>query len=260
VVHLSLRFCFPDAGTDRAFWHISEKEKAMKTLFKTVIGASLMLALSCGLVFGAEKAAAANSSILIISTHMVPPNPNGVTFQSPWITVLSTQIKPPGGKDLFIGFSAQTLLADTSFQLGFGTPASFTFTQELNEIDARVLVDGIPAAPGPIAFDGLFRSLSAELANPITSCREVAETGPLAGVVTCTFGFDFLSQLIATAGARSFNFIMRDVSPDNHVVVAQVRFTANNFHSPNAPADSSTTTAVVGARTLTVEQVALDPQ
>ncbi len=207
-----------------------------------------------------EKAAAANASTLIISSHMVPPNPNGVTFVSPWITVLSTQIMPPGGKDLFIGFSTQTTLADVSGQGGSGTPFSTTFTEEVNEIQARILVDGVAAAPGILVYDALIRTLSATLANPITSCHEVAEVGPLAGVVTCTFGSDFLGQLIETAGVRSFNFIMRDVSPANHVIVAQVRFVATNFRSPNAAPNSSAIAAVVGARTLTVEQVKLDPR
>jgi len=207
-----------------------------------------------------EKAAAANASTLIISTHMVPPNPNGATFVSPWITVLSTQIQPPGGKDLFIGFSAQTTLADVSGQGGSGTPFSTTFTEEVNEIQARVLVDGVAAAPGAVVYDALIRTLSATLANPITSCHEVAEVGPLAGVVTCTFGSDFLGQLLETAGVRSFNFIMRDVSPANHLILAQVRFVATNFRSPNAAPNSSAIAAVVGARTLTVDQVTLDPR
>ena len=107
-----------------------------------------------------EKAAAANASTLIISTHMVPPDPNGATFISPWITVLSTQIAPPGGKDLFVGFSAQTLLADTSAQGGSTTPFSLTFTEEINEIQARVLVDGVAAAPGAVVYDALIRILA----------------------------------------------------------------------------------------------------
>lgn len=234
--------------------HSPKKEKEMRKLFST-----LLAVLCCSAIAyaqSAEKAAAANASTVIISTHSVPPNPNGVTFVSPWITLLSTQIMPPGGKDLFIGFSAQTTLLDISGQGGSATPSSFTFTQELNEIQARVLVDGVTAAPGAVVYDGLIRTLSAALANPITSCHEVAETG----VVTCTFGSDFLGQLIETTGVRSFNFIMRDVSPGNHVILAQVRFIASNFRSPNAAPDSSAIAAVVGSRTLTVEQVKLDPR
>jgi len=227
---------------------------------RKVVTCLVVLCAVAGCALADEKAAAANASTLIISTHMVPPNPNGVTFVGPWITVLSTSITPPGGKDLFIGFSAQTTLADVSGQGGSGTAASSTFTFEANEIQARVLVDGVAAAPGAVVYDALIRTLSATLANPITSCHEVAEVGPLAGVVTCTFGSDFLGQLIETAGVRSFNFIMRDVSPANHVILAQVRFVATNFRSPNAAPNSSAIAAVVGARTLTVDQVKLDPQ
>ena len=226
---------------------------------KVVVCTVLMCAVA-GYALADEKAAAANASTLIISTHMVPPNPNGATFVSPWITVLSTAINPPGGKDLFIGFSTQTTLADVSNQGGSGTAFSVTFTEEVNEIQARVLVDGVPAAPGAVVYDALIRVLSAKLANPITSCHEVADAGPNAGVVTCTFGNDFLNQLIETAGVRSFNFIVRDVSPDNHVILAQVRFVATNFRSPNAAPNSSAIAAVVGPRTLTVDQVKLDPQ
>jgi len=219
---------------------------------RKVVVCLIVLCAFSGWALADEKAAAANASTLIISTHMVPPNPNGATFVSPWITVLSTSIMPPGGKDLFIGFSAQTTLLDVSGQGGSGTPFSATFTEEVNSIQARVLVDGVAAA--------LIRTLSATLANPITSCHEVAEVGPLAGVVTCTFGSSFLGQLIETAGVRSFNFIMRDVSPANHSIVAQVRFVATNFRSPNAAPNSSAIAALVGARTLTVEQVKLDPR
>jgi hypothetical protein len=147
---------------------------------------------------------------------MVPPNPNGATFVSPWMTVASTSIKPPGGKDLFITFSVQTALADISQQGGSGTPFTSTFTQESNIIQARILVDGVPASPGPVVYDCLIRILSATLANPITSCTEVDPSG----VVRCSFGADFLAQMIDTTGVRTFNFIVRGVTPDTHVVQA----------------------------------------
>src|SRR5713226_4546572 len=151
---------------------------------RKLVACVVVLCVVAGWAVADEKAAAANASTLIVSTHMVPPNPNGVTFTSPWITVLSTSIKPPGGKDLFIGFSAQTTLADVSGQGGSGTPFSTTFTEEVNVIQARIVVDGVAlAAPGVVVYDALIRTLSATLANPITSCHEVAEVGPLAGVV-----------------------------------------------------------------------------
>jgi hypothetical protein len=192
---------------------------------------------------------------------MVPPDPNGATFISPWITVLSTSITPPGGKDLFINFSAQTSLLDLSGQGGLPGP-QFTFTQELNFLRVRILVDGVPASPGfggqagaGLVYDGMIRSLNTTLANPILACKEVDPSG----VVTCAFGPDFIGQLLNTTGVRSFNFFMRDVSPGSHVVEAQVQFVAQNFRSPNAPPNNSMLSAAIGVRTLTVEQLMLDP-
>src|SRR5260370_22304790 len=117
----------------------------MRRVFAFVV----VLCAVAGCALADEKAAAANASTLIISTHMVPPNPNGVTFVSPWITVLSTQIQPPGGKDLFLGFSAHTTLADVRGQGGSGTPFSTTFTEEVNYNQGRVLVNGGAAHPVP---------------------------------------------------------------------------------------------------------------
>ena len=207
-----------------------------------------------GIGWADGKSAAASATTTIFSTHMVPPNINGMTFVSPWMTALSTTITPPGGKDLFISFSAQTALLDLSGQGGSGLAGAATFTEEDNIIQARVLVDGVAASPGGVVYDCLIRTLSTVLANQITSCHEVAETG----VVTCTFGSDFISQIIDTTGVRTFNFIMRGVSPGTHVVQAQVRFVASNFRSPNVAPDQSVISAVVGSRTLTVEQVQLD--
>jgi len=236
----------------------------MKSMFKTIVQVLMVLTLSCGLVFAQEaQKAAAKASILIVSTHTVPPDPNGVTFVSPWLTVLSTQITPPGGKDLFIGFSAQTTLADLSNQSATGFhdgPVAQIFTEELNYIQARVLVDGVEAPPGEVLYDALIRTLRATLATPIITCREVAEAGPGRGVVLCTFGSDFLNELIQTTGVHSFNFIMRDVSPANHVIVAPVRFVATNFLSSSSASSNSAIAALIGASTLKVEQVALDPQ
>ena len=67
---------------------------------------TVAVSLIAGFVLADEKTAAAKPSVLIVSTHSVRPNPDATTFTSPWITVLSTHITPPGAKDL--GFSART--------------------------------------------------------------------------------------------------------------------------------------------------------
>jgi len=50
----------------------------------------------------AEKAAASSATAILFRT----PTGGNVPDAGAWVTVLNTSIKPPGGKDLFIGVSA----------------------------------------------------------------------------------------------------------------------------------------------------------
>ena len=93
-------------------------------------------------VLADEKTAAAEPSVLIVSTHSVWPNPEAATFTSPWITVLSTHITPPGAKDL--GFLARTALADITARGGSLTGASRTSAMEGNVVRATMGGRGSP--------------------------------------------------------------------------------------------------------------------
>ncbi len=91
----------------------------------------------------AEKAAAASSDVIqmVFSAGNSGPNP-------PFVTVLSASIKPPGGKDLFITFSAQTLVKALSVNDSFFR-APATLTLEDVAIQVRCLVDGVPVPIAP---------------------------------------------------------------------------------------------------------------
>src|SRR5260370_39503545 len=130
---------------------------------------------------------------MIIRSAPCPTTPNPPGCGAPnWIDLLSTTITPPGGKDLFITFSSVVGL----FTMGANTAtgaATTTFTSEGASLLVRVLVDGVPLAVGSqtaIAFDTLFRSTTATLGGIVSSvgvtCTPEVDTGPLAGVITCT--------------------------------------------------------------------------
>ena len=93
---------------------------------------TVVISVVAGFVLADEKMAAAKPSVLIVSTHSVPPNPDAPTFTSLWIPVLSTHITAPGAKDL--GFSARTALADITARGGSLTAASRTSAMEGNVI------------------------------------------------------------------------------------------------------------------------------
>lgn len=165
-----------------------------------------------------------------------------------WAPLISTSILAPGGKDLFIGFSAQTGLFTNSLNSNTGG-ASTTTTDENVSIQVRVLVDSATtsttpppanvAAPGPVAFDRLIRATSQTAAS------------------------DILSLVLREGGAHSFNFIQKDLLPGAvHTVNVQKRFCYNNFFAATGgtATASSSFFAAIGPRTLTVEQVILDQQ
>jgi len=202
--------------------------KALSLLFLLVVSATIVLAQ------GAEKAAAASSDVnqFVFSTGNSGPNP-------PFVTVLSTSIKPPGGKDLFITFSAQTGVFTTSVNNDLPAAPS-TLTAENVAIQVRVLLDGVPVPIAPpiplsnITLDNLIRTTTRFTPGQI----------------------DFLTLVVDEGGARSYTWIARDVGVGDHTVAVQARFLFNNVRFPLGNTFSSIA-AVLGSKTLTVEQVDL---
>ncbi len=212
----------------------------MKTRFSLFLVAAL-ICLLVGTAFtqnpnGAEKAAAASGGV---SSAF---NASTVPIVTPFATVLTTDIKPPGGKDLLITYSAQTILGTTSVNNDF--PFSpFTFTAENARINVRCLVDNVPVPIAPpstatvVGLDNLVRSTSHFTPFPPN--------------------FDFLTLVLQEGGARSFTWIAPDVGVGNHTVKIQRQFVLANFKVPSFGTFSSVF-AVIGPSTLTVEEVMLD--
>jgi hypothetical protein len=230
----------PNTGTHK------EKPKMHK------IAVSLAIVCSCALTVQgqgtrAEKAAASSATAILFRG----PNFGNVPDAGAWVTVLDTTIKPPGGKDLFIGVSAVSLIININDSAATG---ALTDSNAPGEIVVRVLVDGKVATPGVVCLDLIQHLTRTRLSTQLSNCTEV-DVGPNAGKVTCTSTPGLLDVTFLDASAHSFNFIMQDVSPgDVHNVKVQAQFFAFAFH----PGDMAE--AIMGARTVTVEQVALDPQ
>jgi hypothetical protein len=164
-----------------------------------------------------------------------------------WVTILETNIKPPGGKDLFIGVSAETEIVNVNINAATGAIAS---SSALGEILVRVLVDDVPATPGVVVFNALEHLALTRLSTQLSSCTEV-DVGPNAGKVTCTSTPGLLDEILLDAMSNSFNFIMQDVGPGNHNIKVQAQFFASS---------TSFAEAIISSRTVTAEQVALDAQ
>jgi hypothetical protein len=197
------------------------------------------------MAFGAaaEKAAASSSTTFLFRT----PTGGNVPDGGAWVTILETNIKPPGGKDLFIGVSAETEIVNVNINAATGAIAS---SSALGEILVRVLVDDVPATPGVVVFNALEHLALTRLSTQLSSCTEV-DVGPNAGKVTCTSTPGLLDEILLDAMSNSFNFIMQDVGPGNHNIKVQAQFFASS---------TSFAEAIISSRTVTAEQVALDAQ
>ena len=179
----------------------------------------------------ASKAAASDSTVVVFQA-------TSGNFVGPWTTVLSTCIKPPGGNDLVIGVSAQTALFTANQNISMSFFPVPTITVENVNIQVRVLLDGVPVPVGlptvtAITFDNLVR---------------VTDQLQLSG----DFSVDSLSLVVDEGGARAFNWLAPNVGVGEHTITVQNRFTFNNVAFSFA---FSSTAALVGPRTLTVDEV-----
>ncbi len=209
---------------------------------KSLLGSLAVFFLCCAVGFGqpAEKAAAA-SSVLYQFTSAKPLTGNSASNPE-WTALLRTSIKPPGGKDLFITFSAQTGLFTTSSNMTF---TNGTYTLENVAVQVRCLLNGtpVPISPGSkvttVTFDNLIRSTS--------------KGSPA----------DVLDLVVYQGGAHSFTWIAPDVGVGEQTVDVQARFLFSNTAAvdgaggPGMSTAGSSIQAVIGPQTLIVEQVKL---
>jgi len=210
--------------------------------------ALFVIVCACGLVAlaqSAEKAAASSATAILFRG----PNFGNVPDAGAWVTVLETTIKPPGGKDLFIGVSAQSEIINVNNNAATG---AITVSAAIGEILIRVLVDGKLATPGVIVLNAIEHEVFTRLSTQLSNCTEV-DVGPNAGKVTCTSTPGLLETIFLDASANGFNFIMQDVGTGVHDIKVQAQFFA-------ASTLGSFAEAILGPRTVTVEQVALDAQ
>ena len=192
-----------------------------------------------------EKAAAASATTILFRT----PTGGNVPDAGAWVTILQTNITPPGGKDLFIGVSAESEIITVNNNAATG---AVTASAALGVLNIRVLVDGKPATPGIVVLNAVQKTAATRLSTQLSNCTEV-DVGPNAGKVTCTSTPGVLDTILLDAMSNSFNFIMQDVGPGTHNIKVQAQFFASSTAGSFAE-------AIIASRTVTVEQVALDVQ
>ena len=193
----------------------------------------------------ARKAAAAESSLATFGPFAFAASNSATFLASPFLTVLSAQIMPPGGKDLFIGFTAVTSLVAfvNQFKFFFGG-ANFTFNGAGIQVRARL--DGTPIQVPPPPRPGSSIIL---LDNQFQTLDSILFDGFL-------FSQEFISR--SATGTRGFNWIAKDVGVGVHMVDVQASFVADAAAFSFAAAFAMTGAgAAMSNRTLTIEEASL---
>jgi hypothetical protein len=197
------------------------------------IGLAVVLVLSLGataIFAGGDQIPSAKAAFATNDSYLATVNK--AQSETPWFTIIDTQVKTGDPKDLVIDVSAECALV-TSAKLS-GDAGS----EALAEIQFRVLVDGEPCAPGAVTFANRLLRVTGDLTHHYG-------------------GFDLLIDdhwievYMSTKSAHSFNFCIENVGSGVHTIEVQTKL-KTEMQSGKSVAD-----AVVGNISVVVDEVML---
>lgn len=215
----------------------------MKRPIAIALVLTLVLALlASGVVYGsgirASKATAKVSELYLLEWSPEAP------YEGEWTTILTQNIKTPNQKDLMIDVSLETGLYTRTLVKSKrnyeGDPAWDSSTAHAR-VMVRVGVDGEYATvwpgvaqqagvafPRAVIFNEREQTLSAKFMGIFTGdCLIVdPETGEVTLDYTCLEPEE-LDLILNTHSANSFNFVVADLTPGNHVITVEAIIITN---------------------------------
>jgi len=169
------------------------------------------------------------------------------TGTSDWVTILSSPIKTPAAKEVYVsasleaGLYTQTLVRSKNLKKDTSTASV--------AIQVRALIDGTPMPPGVVTYAARTQTLSATLEGAISGCLSVV-TNP-DGTQTIVLDPDCVTPeeielILNTLNAASFNFVATNVPVGTHMISLQARISS----STSAQTGTASAKALVGKGTL----------
>jgi hypothetical protein len=195
------------------------------------IGLVAVLAMSVGAtaVFaGGEQIPSAKAAFATTDAFLATANK--AQSETPWFTIVQTQVKTGEPKDLVIDVSAECSLI-TGAKLS-GTAGS----EALAEIQFRVLVDGVEAVPGAVTFANRLLRVTGDLSHHY-------------GGFALEIDDHWIEIYISTKAAHSFNFAIENVGSGVHTIEVQTKLKTDE-NGLKGEAD-----AVVGNVSVVVDEV-----
>ena len=244
----------------------------MRKLILIALAVVLVLALGAGAVWAngsgirASKATAMVSELTLMEWQ--PVEPPEEAYDSDWSIILTQNIKMPNQKDLFIGVSLETGLYTRTLVKSKrnyeGDPDWDTSTAHAN-VMVRVGVDGNYATvskgvaqepgvafPREVTFNEREQTLSAKFMGIFTG--ECLIVDPITHAVSINYTClepEELDLILNTLSANSFNFVVADLTPGNHVITVEAKIIANGA----ADEGNYEAMAMVGQGSVVIETV-----
>ncbi len=119
-------------------------------------------------------------------------------------------------------------------------------------IQVQVLIDGEPAAPGPVTFCKRRQELSATFQGLIDGCLSVAEDGVTVVLDDECLQPEEVSLVQATTTAAGYNFIAADVGVGVHNIEVQTRI---GLFTDAEDASQVEARGIIGKGSVVVEEV-----
>jgi len=200
----------------------------------------------------ASKATAKVSELTLIEWEPEAPSEAGpgeltessANYTGSWTTILTQNIKTPNQKDLIIDVSLETGLYTRTLVRSKRNSADdeeWDSSTAHAKIMVRVGVDGAYATvgvgeeqeagvafPRAVTFNEREQTLSAKFMGIFTA--ECIEVNPDTGVVTINYEClepEELDLILNTMSANSFNFVVADLTPGEHVITVEAKIIAN---------------------------------
>jgi hypothetical protein len=256
-------------------------EKEMKKRITIALVVTLVAALLfSGVVYGsgirASKATAKVSELTLLEWEPNPPSeaaPGNLTESSAdyvgnWTILLEQNIKTPNQKDLIVDVSLETGLytrTHVKSKRNYEGDPSWDSSTAHAKVMVRVGVDGFYATgtpgvdqeagvafPRAVTFNEREQTLSAKFMGIFTGdCFAVNETTHAVSINYTCLEPEELELILNTMSANSFNFVVADLTPGEHVITVEAKIIANGA----AEEGKFEAMAMVGQGSVTIELV-----
>ena len=171
---------------------------------------------------------------------------------SGWVTILSSPIKMPAAKELFVSASLEAGLF-TQTLVNSKNNKKDTSTASV-AIQVQALIDNTPVPPGVVTYAARTQTLSATLEGAIGGClTTVTNADGTTSIVVdqnCVTP-ETIELILSTLSAASFNFVASNVPVGTHMLSLQARISS----STSVQTGTASATAFVGKGTMIAQTV-----